>query len=268
MSETKKDLPWKEAITRVLDDAATAMHYADIAEAIVEQGLRKKVGATPASTVSANLTTEMRQLGENSAFVRTKTGEDMLRKHYGKDYLPEENDGIELQPAEEAPGKEAGIIQAFGMYWRRSLVRFSNNPRLLGQQSRGAETVDFSRQVGVYLLHDGRETVYVGRSVDRPLGKRLFEHTYDRLNGRWDRFSWFGLLSVAESGELLSEPTSANQDILITTLEALLIEALEPPQNRKRGDEFRAVEYLQVEDPSLQKRQRAALLDDLKNLLE
>lgn len=268
MSGPKKDLPWREAITRVLDDAATAMHYADIAEAIVEQGLRKKVGATPASTVAANLTTEIQQLGEHSAFVRVKVGEYMLRKHYDKEDPAEASAGTGLHTVEETLGKEAGIIQAFGMYWRRNLVRWSNTPKLLGQQSRGAETVDFSGQVGIYLLHDGRETVYVGRSIGRPLGKRLFEHTYDRLNGRWDRFSWFGLLSVTESGELLTEPVSTKQDVLIATLEALLIEALEPPQNRKRGDEFRAVEYLQVEDPSLQKRQRAALLDDLKNLLD
>lgn len=35
-------------------------------------------------------------------------------------------------------------------------------------------------------------------------------------------------------------------------MEALLIEALEPPQNRKRGDEIRAVEYLQVQDEFLE----------------
>jgi hypothetical protein len=158
-------------------------------------------------------------------------------------------------------------VRAFGMYWRRNFVRWAKNPKLLGQQSRGAESVNFSDQIGVYLLHDGRETVYVGRAVDRPIGKRLFEHTYDRLNGRWDRFSWFGLLSITENGKLISEPIGKDQDAIITTLEALLIEALEPPQNRKRGDEFRAVESLQVEDPSLQKRQRAALLDELKDML-
>jgi hypothetical protein len=32
---------------------------------------------------------------------------------------------------------------------------------------------------------------------------------------------------------------------MISTLEALLIKSLEPPQNRKRGDGFSAVEYIQ-----------------------
>jgi hypothetical protein len=42
---------------------------------------------------------------------------------------------------------------------------------------------------------------------------------------------------------------------LIGTLEALLIEALEPPQNRKRGDDFSLVEYLQDVDPELKERE-------------
>jgi len=46
-----------------------------------------------------------------------------------------------------------------------------------------------------------------------------------------------------------------------------LIEGLEPPQNRKRGDDFRAVEFLQVEDPDIQKAQIVKLMDELKKKL-
>ncbi|MBK8385370.1 MAG: hypothetical protein IPL11_06765 [Candidatus Accumulibacter sp.] len=42
---------------------------------------------------------------------------------------------------------------------------------------------------------------------------------------------------------------------MIGTLEALLIESLEPPQNRKRGDDFSAVEYIQDIDPELRERE-------------
>ena len=35
---------------------------------------------------------------------------------------------------------------------------------------------------------------------------------------------------------------------------AILIEALEPRQNRKRGDDLSAVEYIQREDPEIQKK--------------
>jgi hypothetical protein len=42
-----------------------------------------------------------------------------------------------------------------------------------------------------------------------------------------------------------------------------LVEALEPRQNRKRGDDLAAAEYVQTEDPELQKRRAKALIDKL-----
>jgi len=48
-------------------------------------------------------------------------------------------------------------------------------------------------------------------------------------------------------------PESFKVKILIPALEAILIEALEPRQNRKRGDDLSAVEYIQKEDPEIQK---------------
>jgi hypothetical protein len=50
-------------------------------------------------------------------------------------------------------------------------------------------------------------------------------------------------------------------------MEALLIEGLEPPQNRKKGDAFRAVEFLQVEDPNIEKDQIIQVIDELKKKL-
>jgi hypothetical protein len=55
--------------------------------------------------------------------------------------------------------------------------------------------------------------------------------------------------------------------MLIVTMEALLIEGLEPPQNRKRGDDFRAVEFLQVEDPEIQNAQRVRLMEEIMKRL-
>jgi hypothetical protein len=42
-------------------------------------------------------------------------------------------------------------------------------------------------------------------------------------------------------------------------MEAVLIEGLEPRQNRKRGDDFQAVEFLQVEDPAVQQQMKLAV---------
>lgn len=38
---------------------------------------------------------------------------------------------------------------------------------------------------------------------------------------------------------------------------------LEPPQNRKRGDGFSAVEFIQVVDPEIEERQRKAMMVEL-----
>ena len=134
------------------------------------------------------------------------------------------------------------------------MISWAATPRILGMQSIGATPVDFHAQLGIYLLYDGREVIYVGRSTERPLGRRLFEHTIDRLSTRWDRFSWFGLLPVSEKGQLDKLPPQYLSDKIVPAMEAVLIEALEPRQNRKRGDDLSAVEYIQKEDPEIRKK--------------
>ena len=118
-----------------------------------------------------------------------------------------------------------------------------------------------NKQLGIYLLYDDREDIHIGRTTDRPLGRRLFEHTIDRLAARWDRFSWFGLLPVSESGQLGALPATYDAAKMIPVFEAILIEALEPRQNRKRGDDLSAVEFIQREDPEIQKRRVKASLE-------
>lgn len=255
-----KELTWRDAIIKVLSGQTEPMHYTDVAEAIASAGLRSEIGATPAATVNATIAVDLQR--DKSPFVRVAPGYYTLR---------EGPSAKATSPA--VPGKEhedeTGLINAFGMYWARSGVLWSEvAPRLLGQQQAGSTKVDFSKQRGVYLLHDGRAVVYVGRTTDQPLGVRLRQHGFDRLNGRWDRFSWFGIYPVAEDGSLnTSAGNGYTQETLITTMEALLIEGLEPPQNRKRGDDFRAIEFLQVEDPMIQKEQLLQLMDDLRRKL-
>src|SRR5262249_51477942 len=140
-------------------------------------------------------------------------------------------------PESEESEEQYDIVTSFGMFWRRNAVEWNATPKLLGMQQIGATPVDFNKQLGIYLLYDGREVIYIGRTTDRPLGLRLYEHTSDRLAVRWDRFSWFGLLPVSESGTLGTLPISYEAAKIIPAMEAMLIEALEPRQNRKRGDD-------------------------------
>ncbi|MEM7680830.1 MAG: HTH domain-containing protein [Planctomycetota bacterium] len=252
-----KQLTWKQAIERVLTDSAEPMHYQEITEKIIADKLRTNLGATPASTVNAIITGSIKHDGKVSPYAWVSRGTFALKPEVHNKKGP-------ARPALPEIDEETGaIVTSFGMFWRRELVKWLATPKLLGMQQIGSKPVDFFNQLGVYLLYDGREVIYVGRSTDRPLGRRLYEHTVDRMSSRWDRFSWFGLLPVSEAGALGTLPGSFDAKTMIPALEAILIEALEPRQNRKRGDDLAAVEYVQKEDPVVKKQLLKEFLDTL-----
>ena len=138
---------------------------------------------------------------------------------------------------------------ALGMFWERNLVSWTGKPSILGSEQPGTKPVNMTEQTGIYLLHDFRDIVYVGRATESTLGSRLSAHTRDRLKTRWNRFSWFGFRAVKDDGSLGAMPKTYDLRGVVVVMEALLIEALEPPQNRKGGDGFHGIEYIQAEDP-------------------
>lgn len=255
-----KELTWREAIDKTLSASTMPLHYQEIAQRIIADGLRQNLGVTPAATVNAQISTSIKIHGPRSPYVRVAKGTFALRStqrlltkpatkpHAGKAAPPA------TVSSDDETDEQYGIVTSFGMFWRRSAIEWASTPKLWGMQQIGATPVDFNAQRGIYLLYDNREVVYVGRATDRALGKRLYEHTLDRLAARWDRFSWFGLLPVNADGSFGALPQSFEGVKMIPALEAILVEALEPRQNRKRGDDLAAVEYLQREDPAIQKR--------------
>lgn len=52
---SKKEKTWRDAIDAVLSASPTALHYQEITERIISQGLRTSLGATPAATVNAQI---------------------------------------------------------------------------------------------------------------------------------------------------------------------------------------------------------------------
>ncbi|NLH78389.1 MAG: hypothetical protein GX465_15265 [Acidobacteria bacterium] len=74
-----QDLSWKDAIKMVLIDAVDPMHYTDIADQIIERGLKTEVGATPAATVSSTITVSINSEQERSPFIRISRGYYALR---------------------------------------------------------------------------------------------------------------------------------------------------------------------------------------------
>lgn len=248
---------WKEAIKKVLAESSTPLHYTEISEQILSRGYYETDGATPAATVNSQLAMSLKNDGEKSPFIRVGKGIFALKNSAAAEVasmpVPKQKKVEAL--AEPDVELSESIIHSFGMYWQRDLVVWRNDPKMYGKQQALSKSVDFGKQKGIYILYDHHTVVYVGRSIDRPLGKRLFEHTIDRLGSRWNRFSWFGLLDVTQEGSLRETALNTSLAALVATLEALLIEALEPPQNRKRGDDFSAIEYIQDIDPELKERE-------------
>jgi len=263
-----KELTWRQAIDKVLAASPVPLHYNEITEKIISDQLRTNLGATPAATVNAQISYSIKHDGTLSPYIRVAKGTFGLTSAI-KASIPVIKE--KLTPTIEASEDDEdqyAIITSFGMFWRRNAIQWSSTPRLLGVQQLGSSiAVDFNKQLGIYLLYDGREVIYIGRTTDRPLGRRLYEHTLDRLAVRWDRFSWFGLLPVLENGQLGDFPSDYEAAKIIPALEAILIEALEPRQNRKRGDDLSSVEFMQHEDPEIQKNKiRTSLEAALKKL--
>lgn len=263
----RSDLKWLDAIEKVLDEEKKPLHYSEIADLIVEKGYRKSVGATPASSVNSNLSTDIKDNGSESKFVKVQVGTFTLKKYL--DQIDSE-DEIDTSSDNEASNnsKVKSIILSYGIAWNRDQVLWKTSPDLFGVQTFGATPVNFQKQIGVYLLYDGREIIYIGQAISQTIGERLYQHTKDRISGRWDRFSWFGLLSVSEKGNLeIIEEKSREITIgnIGDTLEAILIESIEPRQNRKSGNKFSGLEYNQHEDPEIVKKRTQQILEELKS---
>jgi len=244
---------WRDAIKRVLSEEGRSLHYSDIAEAILVKGYYKTDGATPAATVNAHISGSIKHEGEKSPFLRIGRGEFTLKADVCSTPNPVQQTALPSALVEDEE-PSTSIIRAFGMYWQRDAVIWAAQPKIYGQAQTNAKSVDFGEQQGIYILYDQHRVIYIGRTTDRSLGRRLSEHTRDRLNGRWNRFSWFGLLDVTEKGTLREQPLNAALSNLTATLEAILIETLEPPLNRRRGDDLASVEFFQARDPELKER--------------
>lgn len=238
METTKNEMTWPKAILKVLEEERNALHYREIANLIAEKHYRINLGSTPENTVNATLS----QMPEVcSTYER---GKYILKKYYD-DY----GRNITIETAGQV------MIGAFGRYWRRDVINWnvsSDKIPLLGIQSLNANAIDFREQKGIYLLHLGHEVVYVGRTIEQNLVTRLFQHTQmrDPLYNRWDSFSWFGIYEIDDKGTVLKkskEKVELENNDLIATLEALLIEVLEPGLNKQSGDrdKLKKNEYFQ-----------------------
>ena len=138
------------------------------------------------------------------------------------------------------------LVRTYGVYWKRENVNWGE-PQLLGQQLNGSP-VDFGDMRGLYVLYDNREPIFVGQAISEGLLSKLKTHTQDRLANRWNRFSWFGIHGVNQNGSIHKVKTfNVTITDVANALEAVLVEGLEPRQNRCNYDYFNGFEYSQYE---------------------
>ena len=249
---SNNDTTWENAIMQVMRSAGEPLHYQEITRRIGQQGLRDLTSSTPANTVNAHIS---RIIGQGSSEIR-RLGSGIVE--FTDSSAPaEESDQADDTLSDDPSAK---LVPAFGLYWERDKVQWDSG-QVLGRQTSNSRPVNFAEQKGVYLLLKGRFVVYVGRTTDS-LYSRLRNHTGSARGPRWDGFSWFGLLDVDEDGNLLEIDRELPIEDVVTVLESVLIEALEPPSNGRRGDQM-GVLYEQVIAPQIQQRQNHDILATL-----
>ncbi len=138
------ELTWRKAIETVLGSSPTPLHYNDIAERIISEGLRHKIGATPAATVNAHISASIKHDGKSSPYIRVSKGTFALKSSGATAMIIPKKLTPEVAESDEEEQYE--IISSFGMFWRKDAIEWGANPKLLGMQQIGATPVDFCKQ--------------------------------------------------------------------------------------------------------------------------
>lgn len=155
-------------------------------------------------------------------------------------------------------------VTSYGLFWRSSEIDWHPGQgakdafRLLGRVGAQRGTIriaDFRRQQGIYILYDDYGPCYVGLTKKQGLGKRLKDHLSDHLEGKWDRFSWFGFWPIGADTDKagvyrLNEPSvevSEDTNTTIGDLEALVIRAIGPRHNTQGMNFANAQLWTQIE---------------------
>jgi hypothetical protein len=159
-------------------------------------------------------------------------------------------------PAEDTPSdtesieaqKKTSFVTSKGILWRRDSCRInSTKMQLLGIQNPKDLTqyIEFTDQIGIYILYLDTQPIYVGQALRQSLGMRLKQHTTDRFQYRWNRFSWFGIKTIGNDKMLVEfNEQGYSTEALINGLEGVLIDIV-GTGNFKSGNGMAGTPYLQ-----------------------
>ena len=124
------ELTWQKAIQKVLAGSASPLHYKEITDRILADGLRENIGATPVATVSAQITQSIKKEGPKSPYIRVAKGTYALAvkpcESAPKTQAPSVAQALQETPTEEDDVDEQyAVFTSFGMFWRRESVEWS-----------------------------------------------------------------------------------------------------------------------------------------------
>lgn len=149
------------------------------------------------------------------------------------------------------------LIKNYGLFWKAEDVFWGKQGKsgtLLGKSAKdGSRIVNFRDQIGIYVLYADYKVVYIGQAgsgSNSKLFARLKEHRNNELAGRWNQFSWFGLLGVKRDNTLASSKQNHNHNtkVVLDHFEAMLIHVIEPPMNKQGGKWGEGEQFLQSID--------------------
>jgi hypothetical protein len=147
------------------------------------------------------------------------------------------------------------IIKNVGWMWHRRFINW-NRRKLIGFSSPGDRKENFANQSAIYALYNHcNSCVYIGLAGKKEQGAlydRMRTHAIDdRLFCSWERFSWFGFLSIqALHKQTWNDEWKITTDVEETmhVIEAVAIHVFRPNFNASWGN-LRDVEwYYQKEE--------------------
>jgi hypothetical protein len=235
----------RESIASVLAPYSKPIDLDEIASKLVEaEGDLEKFGAVPLRSIHSCIDDAIRAEGESCPFLKSFPGFYMLREKAKPHQLLKASKARSTEP--KIHEGQIGIVSCFGVSWQRNRVKWTPSPEILGCQFMASKPIDFGQQIGFYALHsEGGEVGYFGSTIDKPIGTCLFEHTQDRLRGRWNRFSFFGLLPVTDAGTFDRLPDDFKPADTLASLAAIIMELFSPRGNRLYFDWLSTLEFIE-----------------------
>ncbi len=120
-----KQLTWRKAIEKVLSEASGAMHYKDLTDKIIEAGMRTELGATPAATVSAHLTTAIKNEGPECPWQKIGRGLYVWKAKAG---ISPDAPAVVPVEEEETEEEQYAVVSSFGMFLAAGRNRVERKP--------------------------------------------------------------------------------------------------------------------------------------------